>query len=82
MIRPNKTLEELQELLLLLGLDVPSSFSLVESAREAVDEDESDDEVDDESDVIWSHIWAMIYWDVVKVRSTEAVDREAQINED
>ena len=52
MIRPNKALEELQELLLLLGLDVPSSFSIVESAREAVDEDESDDEVDDESDVI------------------------------
>jgi hypothetical protein len=24
----------------------------------------------------------MIYWDVVKVRATEAVDREAQIDED
>ena len=52
MIRPNKTLEELQELLLLLGLDVPSSFSLVEGAREAVNKDEGDDEVDDEPDVI------------------------------
>ena len=35
----NKALEELQELLLLLGLDVPASFSLVEGPREAVDED-------------------------------------------
>ena len=82
MVGPNKALKELQELLLLLGLDVSSSFSLVEGSREAVDKDKSNDEVDYEPGVIWSHIRARIYWDVVKVRSTEAVDREAQINED
>lgn len=52
MMRANQALKELQELLLLLGLDISSSFSLVEGPREAVDEDESDYEVDDEPDVI------------------------------
>jgi len=52
MMRANQALKELQELLLLLGLDIPSSFSLVEGPREAVDEDESDYEVDNEPDVI------------------------------
>jgi hypothetical protein len=52
MVGPNKALKELQELLLLLGLDVSSSFSLVEGSREAVDKDKSNDEVDYEPGVI------------------------------
>jgi hypothetical protein len=39
MMRANKALKELQQLLLLLGLDVSSSFSLVEGPLETVDED-------------------------------------------